>query len=82
MIEQEMQPMSPEELYASLPSIKPSRFEDLFSVTKKPLRDGVDGSMVFEITDKKTWLAMPALPWQTIFAKFNVDRYHGNKKMA
>ena len=82
MIEQELKPMSPEELYASLPSIKPSRFEDLFSVTKKPLRDGVDGSMVFEITDKKTWLAMPALPWQTIFAKFHVDRYHGNKKMA
>ena len=82
MLEQELDPRSPEELYASLPSIQPQRFEELFSVTKKRLRDGVDGSMVFEITDKTSWLAMPELSWQTIFAKFHVDRYHGSKKLA
>ena len=81
MIEQEMNPVTPEALYESLPSLKPKSFEDLFTQSNRHLREDVDPTMVYMITDKKKWLSMPEFPWNGIFAQFHVKRFHGKKQL-
>ena len=84
MIEQEMKPKSPEELYNALPMIKPQEFNDLFELTSRRnvrLQDGVDPTMVYSIVNKKNWLEMPEMQWNSIFAQFHVHRFHGSKML-
>ena len=81
MVEQEMNATSPEALYEALPSIRPQRFEDLCMLSNRHLHEGVDKTMVYMITDKRSWLELPELSWQAIFAQFHIDRFHGKKKL-
>jgi hypothetical protein len=81
MLEQEKNPLTPEQLYESLPSLRPQRFEALFVQAADRLQDGVDRTMVYRIVDKALWLSTPEFAWDNVFAQFHVDRYHGKKKL-
>ena len=73
MLEQELKPSTPEELFECLKSIRPSSLEDLFDVcTASDVKPGVDHTQCFKLRRPELLDNIKEFKWDDIFAQFDV----------